>query len=165
MSLWGQKADPAMHAMHFGYPIGSILSPILTANFLSPDDNNVMCNETTTSMSTCSPVLSTIATDNLDNSRVEIPYGMAGGVTNVMSTLFFGLTFMKPPPGYKMEIKPKESMLEVINPASCARGKAWYGIVMVTMMILWSVGLNGALAPVGSFGFTYATESDPFEKV
>lgn len=164
MKMWGKKADPAMHAIHFGYSLGSVLTPLMVAPYLSPgeEDNPIGCVDMNDTMTSSCVNYSTTEATTIgfqDKSRVEIPYFISGFITIATSLVFWILFAVDPPKGFVQEVSPKRTWKQVFNPGSCARGHVWYGVALVTLLLLWTLAYNGVQSAY-TLGFRFVTDPD-----
>ena len=162
-SLWGASADPALHSIHFGYMIGSTLTPILTAPFVSLDEDTD--NSTTWNTSATPPEgnhLTTVAQEGQfdDDSRIEIPYAIAGLVTLAMSAVFWVFFCVGPPKALTFHSPKKTTFKEVFSPGSCAGGRSGLGTVFVSLSVAYYVVETAQGSGFWSLNYTYAVDSD-----
>ena len=139
MKLWGEKADPAMHAIHFGYTLGSIFTPLMVHPFLLPTETDVPIGCSYDNATVTSSCVANVTTDGLfvDRSRIEVPYLIAGFITIVMLALFWILYVVGPPKGFQLEkVSRKSTWKDVFNPGSCAQGHRWYGLTLVICLLV-----------------------------
>ena len=159
--IWGKQADPALHLCHVGAATGALFSPLLSSVFLSSRHTSLPCNQTNVSVtSQCAGDLNTtILEEEQSESRIEIPYFIAGIASIATSVVFWILlAFGQPRKILRASNDAKKSWRNVFNPASCSDGKSCFGVTMVILFILWAI-CGQALIGTYNFNFTYATES------
>ena len=73
--MWHDRAAPPMNAIHLGYPIGSMLAPLIAMNFLKPQEEE---GNTTTVMETYTLVSATRIDEKYS------PFNMSSNFTNTV---------------------------------------------------------------------------------
>ena len=169
MAMWGKAADPAMHAIHFGYSIGMVITPLMAFSFLSPDSDDVNNstayeNITMTSSTGVDYVTATGVYDDdggfADNSQIEIPYFICGGLTVALSVVFYAFVIKGSTQKIPMHSQKKGSFKEVMSPGSCADGDSVFGATLVSLFILYMILIAAiAIGPM-TLGFTFLRETN-----
>lgn len=165
MSLWGKAADPPLHAIHFGYTVGSALTPLMCAPFLSPDLDP--CNYTingTTEMPCDKDHTTADPGYFADNSRIEIPFAIAGCITCGVGIWFIILQCIGRPKGMSWHSPQKKNLREVFSPATCAGGRSGLGATVVALLVGYYVFLQASSVGLGTLNFTFANEQLNFSK-
>ncbi|ELU00484.1 hypothetical protein CAPTEDRAFT_186407 [Capitella teleta] len=158
MAMWGEKAGPPMHSIHFGFTVGCVFAPLIAFAFLSPDEDEVAgsFNSTTAAYTTMQP--------EIDGDKITIPYFIIGSCTVLLSVAFFVFDLK----GYAKDVfakhsKKKSSIKEILAPGSCAGGDTMFGVAMVAMFILYMILINGISIGPLSLGFTFLRETDKLD--
>ena len=157
--MWGEKAAVPVHALHFCFGIGALLTPQLSRPFIyeMPPDGMNQTNVSTTAqnLTTINP---TFITD-----RIEIPYGIIGAVTCTCGIIFIIIFIFCPRPVITNEgghsKKKKKNMLTVINPKSMVGQYGAFGYQMLACMLVYFALPVGAERAYGKFIYSFATKS------
>ena len=166
LSLWGEKSGSPMQALHFGYPLGSMVAPLVAYPFVSQPVGNG--SEVTT-------MAFTITDDSLDNtslvtedpllleSRVEIAYVIVGlfGICNGVIFILFQLCY---PPEQNITAASKThkqdttSWKQVFSPLEWGGGDAVFGGIMVALFMLFYFVNMASIKASGLYYPSYAIE-------
>lgn len=154
MAMWGVKANAPMHAIHFGYTVGTLLAPLIAFSFLSPDKDDDETTNTTMIPTTAPP------SSDGDNSQIEIPYFIIGAGTILLSFVFFAFEIKGVAKQVKISSKKKVSLKELLSPGSCADGDTIFGATMVSLYVLYMVLITTISMGPLMMGFTYLRDTD-----
>lgn len=152
MHLWGDRAAPHLHTLHFGFGLGALLAPQIARPFLSPDlddDNHTICDDTN----------DVNGTSPASESRIEIPYAIISVFVILFSFVVLGFYIRGPPKGFPVRM-PNRSLKALISPASCSRGYTIFGIELLLLLFLYFIQAVGGERAYGKFLFSFAIESD-----
>ena len=157
MDLWGEKGGPAMHALHFGYPIGAMIGPLIAYPFVSVEpSNNTDANLTTDIIPT------TMEDSSLfdDGSHIEIAFAIVACIDIVFAIIFIVFQFVLP--SKKMisyQEKADFDWKTVFSPSQWAGGDFKFGITMLIFMMTFYVLHIITIKGSTTFYVTYAVDS------
>ena len=167
MHLWGEKAAPAVHSLHFGFSLGGMISAQVTRQFLQPISTNGNVTENGTlfehfTMVNTNVTISTIPVYILDvthTSQLVYPYSMASAFAVLMGILLITIHVKGTPNGFPKR-QPKNKFCELLSPGSCAYGRQIYGGGILFLVFLFYVFTVGGEKAYGDFIFSYAVDAD-----
>ena len=168
MYLWGEKAAPPLHSLHFGFGLGGVISAQMTRPFLQPISTNYNVTEnvgffdTTAIMSNNDVTIATIplnTPDVIHTSRLVFPYSMASAFSVIVGISLITIHVRGTPNGFPKR-QPKNKFRELLSPGSCAYGRQLYGAAMLFLMFLFYVFVVGGEKAYGNFIFSYAVDAD-----
>ncbi len=157
MHLWGEDMAAPMHALHFGYGVGSVITPQIVWPFLSPEEEE--------QSSTVAPLTSTVylyntSVSNKDElSRIEIPYAINGVITLAVTLIMLGFYIVGPPVGFP-ERQTTPMSLAMCSPASCGRGHSTKAVLLLVGLFFYFFHIVGGEVAFATFFFSYATDKD-----
>lgn len=175
VELWGRKSSAPLQALHFGWPVGSMIGPLLAYNFVSKVDNtnispyhqntSQLLNASTVQM-TLMPETNTLATPDdaidyiEDTSRIEIAYGIVAVYCIAVGLLFTVFHFKQITPRHTSD-NTNENMnwKDVFSPSKWADGDATFGISIVVLVMLFYFLKVTTGKALYMFGVSYAVES------
>ena len=164
MYLWGKKAAPALHSLHFGFGLGGVISAQMTRPFLQPiaaNDNVtesvVLFDNATTDIEISS--IRSNASNVIHTSRLVYPYSMASAFAILVGISLIAIYIHGPPSGFPKR-QPKNKFHELLSPLSCAYGRQFYGTSMLFLVFLFYVFAVGGEKAYGNFIFSYAVDAD-----
>ena len=169
LEMWGDKASSPMHAIHFGFGFGAIISPFIVRPFLSPFDETAkggLYNQSsTTTYPTASMDVMTadINLNNLDrnitSNQLMYPFGIAYGSTIFVALIFSLFGIFPVPKGFPV-VTRRATLRKLLTPSSCYPGKPGYSTILLIMLFLYFFHAVAAEHTFGTFVFTYVVESD-----
>ncbi|KAK3108940.1 hypothetical protein FSP39_019298 [Pinctada imbricata] len=166
LELWREKASSPMHALHFGFGIGSFIVPLIANPFLAVPDYINLQNTTNASLikditTTTLPDLTTIV--YVKESRIEWPFLIVGVIAVAESLLFHYYQFFgkdsRNPEIINVEKQSKaKSLKEIIDPATCASGNRFYGLSLFFLLFLYFFQATGGERIYGKFIRAFAID-------
>lgn len=149
VSLWGTESSSPMQALHFGNPIGGMISPLIALPFVTDGSN--LNNDTSTD-------------DRFpDDSQIEYAFAIVGLITIAYSALFFVFHFIKMPTiGHEVtkESKIGMSYKQVLSPSTWSFGRSGFGIVILVCMALFYSLHKGVGVSFGTYHALYAVDAN-----
>lgn len=162
LQLWQEKANTPIHALHFGFGLGSVISPQVTRPFLSLTvRNETLMNPNSTEGVTYG--LNSTSTVVLRPSRIEIPYFIIGGVVFIMGLTFVAFQFVYTsgrPERPNADKEQTETALSHVKSTFFSRSAKPLEIIILVQVFFFYFFLYGGTNPVDTFLFTFAVESD-----
>ena len=157
MDLWGEKGGPAMHALHFGYPIGAMIGPLIAYPFVSVEPSNNTDANLTTDM-----IITTMEDSSLfdDGSHIEIAYAIVACIDIVFAIIFIVFQFVLP--SKNMASHQKKANFDwktVFSPSQWAGGDFKFGITMLIFMMIFYILHRITIKGSTTFYVTYAVDS------
>ena len=143
-----------MHALHMGWGIGFFISPFIVLPFLGSTKPDLTGNLTAAIGNGTTP------TGCYDDSRIHMPFIIAGTIGYAMGVLALMLFLRGPPKDMTYFCKPKQSYMDVISPASCGNGDSNFAVLFLSLFALFYFGNAGREWTCNIWLFTYAVESD-----
>ena len=183
-AVWLERAASPMHIVHLGYGVGGFIAPLLANPFLAdiPDDETW---ESTTFASTTTPYGLTTNNDTEieENfvSNIQYAYTIIGIITAGFAVIFciyqVGVwrtscgKFDNNENDKKKDVEEqdnilmkKRSILQMINPASCADGNFCFGFWILILLFARYFLLTGIDRVLGTFLRSYAIDQLNFSK-
>ena len=165
--MFGPDCDTPMQITHVGYAFGFFLAPILAAPFLATrdgdDDDETLFHSSSTSnpysLSVTDVVYNYTAVDEND-SRVHIPYTIAGILTAIASLVILLYLVVKPPKSLKLFVLPKPKMSQVFSLEATGVDSRCYAVVIISSVFLFYFLLLARDIPIQMYTYSYAVESD-----
>jgi FHS family Na+ dependent glucose MFS transporter 1 len=151
MDLWGDKASAPMHALHFGYPIGAMIGPLIAYPFVSIEKDNSTTSDTTT--------ISDGGRDYADDSQIEIAFAIVACFLLVLAAMF--AVFQVAMPSWKIasfQDKAGYSWREVLSPAKWADGDTKFGITITVFIMLFYFFHVATFKTSSTYYITYAAD-------
>ncbi|WAR06806.1 MFS4B-like protein [Mya arenaria] len=172
LELWRDKVASPMHAMHMGFGIGALISPLIINPFLAVlqfKDTSELTNTTSY------PDQEFIV---LQESRVQYAFVTIAICAAVLGSPFFVFPFVKcwrgGRDGYDhMDGKPETQsassgrtrrFLDAINPASYAGGDFKYGLTVFIIILILYMNLVGGEQLFGNFIRTFSVDELKFPR-
>ena len=167
MHLWGEKAAPPLHSLHFAFGLGGVISAQMIRPFLKPIKTNVNVTEhaffsDTTTMTNTDVTRATIplnTSDVIHTSRLFYPYSMASAFSVIAGISLIMIHVRGTPNGFPKR-QPKNKLRELLSPGSCAYGRQLYGTSILLLAFLFYVFAVGGEKAYASFIFSYAVDAD-----
>ena len=165
LRLWGTKAAPPTHALHFGFGVGALIIPQIARPFLPHESGNggdtVLVTESTPN--TTDQNLSSVTTADsvqLVDPPIEIPFGIVSAITAIVGIWFLILfCFRMPlPPLHspaKRAAKRRRSFFRSWIPETDNKA-LWFAFVCC-LCLFW-IFPTGAERMYGRFIYAYAIE-------
>ena len=181
LNLWKEKVTSPMHALHFGYGVGSFLIPLMCNPFLGvfiPNDtanittNISYSNESYANVSWRNQSLGVDGNANgqdliLIGSRVEYAFYLVGfiGMLIALAFLLYQFCFYRNIVYVKEKTKPQNRrFIDMWNPATCANGNFCYGLIMYILVFFFYFGTNSAQRSYSNFIRAYSIDLLKFSK-
>ncbi|XP_064600759.1 sodium-dependent glucose transporter 1C-like [Liolophura sinensis] len=162
LQLWQEKANTPIHALHFGFGLGSVISPQVTRPFLSLIvRNGTLMNPNSTELEDHG--LNSTSMVVLRPSRIEIPYFIVGGVVFLMGMAFVAFQFVYTsgrPGSPDVDNEDAQTTLSDVKSIFFSRSAKRLDVIILTQVFFFYFFLYGGTNPVDTFLFTYAVESD-----
>ena len=184
--IWGTDGGPARFAIHFGYPIGSMIGPLIAIPFVSDDQSSN--NETTTVDPTAnentyehnglavlfgadieqqSSIVESKRYD--DGSSIEYAYLIVGLFIILLGAVFMVLQMFRKciqqDDAMVTKIKEPEeerSFRQVLSPKEWADGDSRFGVSILIFMMVWYILQTATMKGTHEYLVTYAVDSGMF---
>lgn len=163
VEIWGQKSGAPLQALHLGYPIGTMVGPLISYYFVSN-----MNNHTETRMTWNVTTQSGEAINRVDyiedTSRIEIVYGFVGCYCVMIGIVILAFHFapvvsISEETATQIDKRETLSWKEVFSPSTWAQGDSKFGIsILILVMVFYYLKVVTGRA-FYMFGATYAVES------
>ncbi|WAQ96905.1 MFS4B-like protein [Mya arenaria] len=186
-NMWKEKSVSPLMLVHLGYGIGSFIVPLYANPFLADTagdadyGNDTLYNNGTVEGNGAIKNNGTISNTSLSVSRIEYPYGISAAFAACLSLVFYAYQVrewkMIPPMmehtveneiettnTISTEEEKGKSLLEMVNPASCAGGHFWYGVQIFSLVFLYFGNIGGGDRMIGSFIRSYSIDQLKFTK-
>ena len=153
MDLWGDKGGAPMHALHFGYPLGAMIGPLLAYPFVSIEDTTNTTSETTTLQYTelSNPRYA-------DDSRIEIPYVIVGIFLAILCVTFFIFQCIMPSKNIAShQHKQGYKWKDVFSPAKWSGDSSNFGLLIISLTMLF-FALHIMALKASTYYMTYAVD-------
>ena len=170
LRLWGTKAAPPTHALHFGFGVGALIVPQIARPFLPHEtkngddtvyeaDNVTMSTPNVTDFN--ASVMSTSASVQLIDPPIEIPFGIVSVITAAVGIWFLVLfCFRTPLPPLSTPTKPitqrRRSSVFLRWMPERDNNVLWFSFVAF-LCVFW-IFPTGAERAYGRFIYAYAIE-------
>ena len=170
LRIWKESAAVPIHSLHLGFGIGAMIGPQLARPFISDRGSDIMGQSNQSGVQ-----LGNITDYQLNSSNVSesssremnltYPYSISAGITLVLFTVFviYYITEIK----YRQTTSTPSSSttrskrcLQLINPASCASGRFWFGLKLFVLIFFIYLNIVGGERAYSKFLFSFAIESD-----
>ena len=168
--MWGASGNPALHAMHFGFPVGATLGGQIARAFVSTNttDNNTSSNSLETDNffqwsflpAEFAKTLPGVTKEFPDDSRIEIGFMIISSFSLVLAIFFTLFQFMGKRRLKKQASKQSFKWSEILNPSKWASGNAKFGLFIFIMSTLFQIALQGCDKGLAQYLTTYAVDSD-----
>ena len=169
--LWGPDGASPMQILHLGYGIGFFVAPLMAAPFLATrdsDEDEVVKYTPPSPMVTSSSQLSTVYfidtytvyDDNYRESRIEVPYTLAGllvSITSILAVIFY---ILGPPKTLKMFTQLKTKLSKVFSLEATGVDSMKFAVTIITLVLTFYFLLAARDIPISSYIYSYAVESD-----
>ena len=167
LRTWGQRATGPMYAIHLGFGLGSAIGPFIARPFLSPEENLVNCTSALVTCGTTEIAPTSEPSRYPDGSRLEIPYAIMSCIILVVCGFMYALYIRGPPDELRAQLEASSSgsllsqpLKEVCHPRTCANTSTAWAIFFLINLFFFYVWNTGREISIGTYVFTYATESD-----
>lgn len=159
----GDRSTYTVHAIHFGYSVGALLTPLIITPFMPPTDTN---NSTTALPNIDTTIVyGTSTVESMDPataSQIETPYIISGGITLATALLFWILCFRTCYSDGTLELSPKMPWKSVFNPDTWSPGHKHWAAGLVGIFVAWSIALEGSQS-VYSYSSSFVSEAEDFD--
>lgn len=149
VNLWGEKSDAALQALHLGFPIGSMLAPLVAYSFVSQEEND-------RKPTPWKP-------DYKDNSKIEFAYLIIGLSVIACGLVFFTFQALHMPnfsSGTEPERKKDLKWKQVVSPSVWSPGRPKFGISILVFMMIFYFLLVGSFFPTVAYPALYPVDSN-----
>ena len=182
--MWQEGAAAPIHAVHFGFGLGTVIGPLMTGPFISTSIGNdtgtdMSVNQqpqiyslgihynsnsqSTNHVNNVSLLQSFVESESTDEewtqSRIFIPFSICAGLALISSLTFFCLYLL--PANQQLYQRRSTSTTSGIdlNPGSCAGGDTCYGVAMFTLLIFLYILIVSKDTLVNTFLYVIAVDS------
>ena len=161
LDLWRERASSPMHSLHFGFGVGSIMTPLLVKPYLS---QKKWVNLSSDGNDTA-PILSDVANSSqlievtVQESHLLVPFCIGGSIILLIAVLFLVSFFLGPPAGFPRH-KGCSKWSELCSTQYCGYGYKNYGAFMLLVLCLYYVHAAGSEHAYGKYLFSFAVESE-----
>lgn len=180
--IWKDRAVTPLLLIHLGYGVGSFITPLYANPFLvdAPEDNEDATNVTAITNSTynvSTPAFTSETTPILDlghESKAEYAFVISACVEVLASLILYFYQFrtclvstkqaeetIKEKSEKSVDEKPEEekkSIKQMLNPASCAGGRFWYGVQLLAFLFVYFGNIAGGDRMMGAFIRTFSID-------
>ena len=157
MDLWGENGRPAMHALHFGYPIGAMIGPLIAYPFVSDSTNDTTSDNATTDIL---PITEDDSSLFNDGSQIEIAFSIVAGLNILIAAIFLLFQFILPSKRMiSYQQKHGFDWKTVFSPSKWAGGDFRFGVAMLICMMMFYVLQKITIKGSSAFYVTYAVDS------
>ena len=178
--IWGVNGGPARYAIHFGYPVGSILGPLIAMPFVSgvarqmTNQDDMLNSSVPASNGSDVPNLTTYAaavlvpvdaTETTDQSSIEYAYLIVGAIIVLNSLTFVFMHFyakQPSPKGLTLGVGGVKSFREVLSPSKWADGDTRFGVTILVLVMLYYILQMACMKGTQEYLVTYAVDSKLF---
>ena len=174
MLLWGEGGNAPMHLLHFGYPLGAVIGPLLASFYVSEEVDDVTGNTTTSEPGVACENDSEFA----DCSHIETAYFIGGTIVIFNAIVFIGFQLhrscMTSPEddnpgnnvnramtsGNKEESEMTKAYLwrEVWSPKKWGAGDGKFGLTIVILVMLFFFLMVAAFKSSTTYLVFFATD-------
>ena len=166
LRLWGTKAAPPTHALHFGFGVGALIVPQIARPFLPHEsgngDDTVLVTESTpnTTDQNLSSVTTADSVQRVD-PPIEVPFGIVSAITAIVGIWFLILFCFRMPlpplnsPAKRVPKRSRSSFFRSLIPETDNKA-LWFAFVCC-LCLFW-IFPTGAERMYGRFIYAYAIE-------
>ena len=158
LRLWGKKAAPPTHALHFGFGVGALIVPQIARPFLPHEDT---LHEISSSSNVTESMLNTTDQNTLVDPPIEIPFGIVSAITACVGVWFLVLFCFRiplPPLGTPSNRETKRRRSSVFRALIPERDNIALWLSFVFFLCLFWIFPTGAERAYGRFIYAYAIE-------
>ena len=167
-SIWGQNGGSARYGIHFGYPIGAAIGPLIAIPFMgdTTDSNDTSNQGFIFSVHKAYSLLEHLTDDVevvTDDTSIEFAYLIGSGVALILSAIFIFMYIFGPRSAYLYQntlSENKYSWKEVISPRVWTNGDFAFGIKIMILMFIYYLFVVAAIMGTQIYIVTYAVDSD-----
>lgn len=156
VALWGEKSASPLQAMHMGFPIGSMIAPLIALPYVSDGEDGGDDN------TTCS-YRSSLFRDYPDNSEIEKAFMIVGICTCSVGVLFIIYQFAGLPtvgPETNKAERIGMTIKQVISPSTWSPGRSRFGIIILVCMTFFYILHKSTFHGLTTYHALYAVESN-----
>ena len=179
--IWGTEGGPARYAIHFGYPVGSMLGPLIAIPFVygveetsngtteAPPDGAQQWYHSRYAAVVYSDDDGAIVESRHfdDGSSIEYAYLLIGLFIAVNATVFMILQLLQKQlhvtANQTTNSGEKASFKQVLTPSEWADGDGKFGAVFLILMCIYFVIQTATHKGTQEYLVTYAVDSGMFE--
>ena len=167
-SIWGRNGGSARYGIHFGYPIGSAIGPLIAIPFVgdTTDSNTTSKQGFLLSVQKAYSLLEQLTDDGedvTDDTSIEFAYLIGSGVALILSAIFVLMYIFGPRSAYLYQntlSENKYNWKEVISPRIWANGDFAFGIKIMILMFTYYLFVLAGIMGTQIYIVTYAVDSD-----
>ena len=162
-SIWGPNGGSARYGIHFGYPIGSAIGPLIAIPFLGDVTDNTTSNEGFLFSIQKVYSLTYSEDDATDDTTIEFAYLIGSGVAVNLAAIFVFMYIFGPRRAYLYRNTLSEknnSWKQVISPRTWANGDFVFGTKIMILMFMYYVFVMAVIKGTQMYIVTYAVDSD-----
>ena len=172
LHLWGDQAASPQHSLHFGFGVGSIISPLLARPFLSQkitvnvtnytdklNDVSMELHQQLQYVYNKTEANTTMVDIMLRESNLMVPYGIGSSFVLLIAISFLVSYILGPPHGFPTK-SGTTNVKQLFNPATCGYGHPRYGGALIFLIMIYFTFVCGSEHSYGRFLFSYAIEAD-----
>ncbi|XP_053381279.1 sodium-dependent glucose transporter 1-like [Mercenaria mercenaria] len=182
-NIWREKSASFLMLIHLGYGIGSFMVPLYSNPFLADkvyqsSDMNRSCTTTESAASLTNRSTSSDKSSTKENSKAEYAYAISASIVVSVSIAFYFYQIresrnkkIQSSNDIKLDTNGKDSTTggnrsfkEMINPATCANGRFWYGSSILLLIVFYFGNNAGGDRMIGNFIRSYAIDHLGFSK-
>ncbi|XP_053381283.1 sodium-dependent glucose transporter 1-like [Mercenaria mercenaria] len=182
-NIWREKSASFLMLIHLGYGIGSFMVPLYSNPFLADkvfqsSDVNRSYTTIESAASLTNRSTSSEKSSTKENSKVEYPYAISASIVVSVSIAFYFYQIresrnkkIQSSNDIKLDTNGKDSTAggnrsfkEMINPATCANGRFWYGSSILLLIVVYFGNNAGGDRMIGNFIRSYAIDHLGFSK-
>ena len=145
-----------MILLHTCFTLGTSIAPLVTAPFLSQNDTSNA--NTPHGDSLHDDVYNNSTNDGVTSSHVRIPYGLFGIWTFSFGLIFLGFFISGSRYASVKSQGQRTRLRQMLNPATCAQGKLFFGLYFVVSLLFLYIFVNGAQRALPNFLFAMANK-------
>ena len=189
LTVWKDKAASPMHIVHLGYEVGGFIAPLIVNPFLAdlPDADTEFTSESPSTTArgdiTTARFLNRTDSDVDVVSNIQYGYTIIGIITAVFALIFYLYQFRsccktfcktdtnedtdkkrQPENDRNNTLLKKRSLLQMINPATCADGNLCFGLSILILLFVRYFFIVGLDREIGTFLRSFSIDQLHFSK-
>lgn len=157
MAIWGEDGTGPMHAIHFGYPIGAFIGPLIARPFLS---KNISSSTNESQTFSYWYGYADIRSEVDDNSNLEALYPIVFTVIVILALSYLPVQLCCSPKKTGGVGKASYSWKDVLFPSKWAQGDGKFGVKILIFVVCFYTFLKGAAKGIQDYIVTFAVDSD-----
>lgn len=169
VAMWGEHNGGPMQALHFGYPLGAMVGPLIAYPFVSKDTTNTTNWLPIHNVSSSEPVQPLVNITNNTvptESHIEVPYIIIASLDIFMAVMFIIFQCFSRPVTSQCDNNKKSNRLvsrnwrEVFSPTRWGGGSFKFGVTIVALLMFFYFMQVGTVRGFIAYYTSYAVESD-----